>query len=94
MATRKARIAISLVPAQTRSIGCGTAHCELARFTSPWQVKLEPSGRFPLELARFLHECAATGQSKPTPPLLRHEKDGYSRLPRIATAKSRSRCGW
>ncbi|MEE8166341.1 MAG: 2OG-Fe(II) oxygenase [Myxococcota bacterium] len=53
---------------------------ELARFANVWQSRLGLSSRFPPDLDSFLEECAAAGQSKSTPLLLRYEKGGYNRL--------------
>jgi hypothetical protein len=57
-----------------------SAYPELARLANIWQERLGLSSRFPPDLDHYLEECAAAGQSKPTPLLLRYEKGGFNRL--------------
>lgn len=44
--------------------------------------RLRSSTRYPETLDEYRHECAAAGQLKPTPLLLRYEAGGYNRLHR------------
>jgi len=53
---------------------------ELAKIANVWQERLGVVERHPQTLDEFLDRCAATGQSKPTPLLLRYEEGGYNRL--------------
>jgi len=55
-------------------------YAPLACVANLWQERLGIPTRFPAELDRFLEECAAAGQMKPTPLLLRYEEGGYNRL--------------
>ncbi|MFE0106926.1 2OG-Fe(II) oxygenase [Streptomyces sp. NPDC059009] len=51
----------------------------LARIANTWADRLgEP--RFPLDHAELLAACAAEGQHRPTPLLLRYERGGYNCL--------------
>ena len=52
----------------------------LAAIADRWMEALGESRRYPATLRDFLSECAARGQSKPTPLLLRYEAGGYNCL--------------
>lgn len=47
-----------------------------------WQEQLKLDSRFPSQHAQFIERCRAAGQAKPTPLLLRYEKDDYNCLHR------------
>lgn len=55
-------------------------YARLAPIANRWQAALGRPDRFPRGLAPFLERCHASGQSRPTPLLLRYERDGYNCL--------------
>lgn len=55
-------------------------YTHLAPIANDMAVKLGRDVRYPDELAEFHKQCAAAGQSKPTPLLLRYASGGYNRL--------------
>ncbi len=52
----------------------------LARIANRWEQKLGRPGTFPARLRPFLARCHEAGQQRPTPLLLRYERDGYNCL--------------
>lgn len=52
----------------------------LARIANGWQRRLGREERFPPRLAGMLRRCCASGQTRPTPLLLRYEAGGYNCL--------------
>lgn len=58
------------------------AYARLAPLANEWAAVLGESARFPAELDAFRRACAARGQTKPTPLLLRYEAGGYNCLHR------------
>jgi uncharacterized protein len=58
------------------------AYARLAPIADRWMEALGRRERFPGRLPDFLARCAAQGQTKPTPLLLRYEAGGYNRLHR------------
>jgi hypothetical protein len=52
----------------------------LATIANHWQEALGREERYPDHLAGFLERCARSGQSRPTPLLLRYETGGYNCL--------------
>ena len=52
----------------------------LARLANAWMEALGEGERFPGTLDAFLRQCAAAGQTKPTPLMLRYEVGGYNCL--------------
>jgi len=54
----------------------------LARIAAAWAERLETPRRWPPTHAAFAAECAAAGQSRPTPLLLRYGPGDYNRLHR------------
>lgn len=52
----------------------------LAAIANRWMQALGDQDRYPDSLSAFLDRCAARGQKKPTPPLLRYEAGGYNCL--------------
>jgi hypothetical protein len=52
----------------------------LAAVANRWQERLGQAERLPARLAPFLARCAAHGQRRPTPLLLRYEREGYNCL--------------
>lgn len=52
----------------------------LAALANQWMNALRLPERFPAELAAFLSYCHEHGQTRPTPLLLRYEKEGYNCL--------------
>jgi len=52
----------------------------LADVANRWMEQLEESERYPERLETFLERCAASGQTRPTPLLLRYEAGGYNCL--------------
>ena len=53
---------------------------KLAPAANAWMESLGEPRRFPARLRDFVAECAAAGQPKPTPLLLRYEAGGYNCL--------------
>ena len=58
------------------------AYRRLAPIANRWAEMLGQKARFPPTLKHFLALCRASGQTKPTPLLLRYGTDGYNRLHR------------
>ncbi len=52
----------------------------LVPIANRWMGALKISTRFPSQLTSFLAECAAHGQTRPTPLLLHYTTDGYNCL--------------
>lgn len=52
----------------------------LAQIANEWAGRLGDARRYPTSLSAFRAECAAVGQSKPTPLLLRYEPGDFNRL--------------
>ena len=52
----------------------------LAALANRWQVALGREPRFPTAHRDWLRECAAAGQTRPTPLLCRYEAGDYNRL--------------
>ncbi len=55
-------------------------YARLAPVANRWEELLASRRSYPESLARFRAECAAAGQRRPTPLLLRYEEDGYNCL--------------
>lgn len=56
------------------------AYPPLAAIANRWQAALGLTERYPPNLASFLDQCHAHGQTKPTPLLLHYGRDGYNCL--------------
>ncbi len=54
----------------------------LAPVANRFEQALEREPRFPASLRSFLEQCAAHGQTRPTPLILHYEQNGYNRLHR------------
>lgn len=52
----------------------------LAPLANRWSAALSLGQTYPQQLPDFLADCAAAGQAKPTPLLLRYEAGGYNCL--------------
>lgn len=52
----------------------------LAPIANTWMEALSVEQRFPVDLASLQQQCAANGQYKPTPLLLRYEAGGFNTL--------------
>ncbi len=52
----------------------------LARVANSWQERLSAPDRYERSLAGFLRRCRAAGQARPTPLLLRYEREGFNCL--------------
>ena len=52
----------------------------LAPIANRWHERLGETTRFPPELGRYLAQCHAAGQSRPTPLLLKYEAEDYNCL--------------
>ena len=63
---------------------CRQVLCICGRRSSVrWKTSAPPlrlDRRFPATLPRFLSDCRAEGQARPTPLLLRYQSGGYNRL--------------
>jgi hypothetical protein len=57
-------------------------YAELAPVANRWRERLREPGEFPATLEGYLAQCHAAGQTRPTPLMLRYEKDGYNCLHR------------
>jgi hypothetical protein len=57
-------------------------YVHVARIASNWQELLRETERFPDEWEAFRQQCAAAGQTVPTPILLRYESGGFNALHR------------
>lgn len=55
-------------------------YARLAPIANRWQAVLGRTDRFPRGIGPFLRHCHANGQVRPTPLLLRYERDGYNCL--------------
>ncbi len=53
---------------------------ELAATANRWAKRLRSRDSYPPSLAEFLEVCAAHGQTRPTPLILRYEQGGYNCL--------------
>jgi hypothetical protein len=53
---------------------------QLVPIAHAWHERLAIDERFPAHLPEFLERCHAAGQRRPTPLVLRYEKDGYNRM--------------
>ncbi len=53
---------------------------ELAATANRWSERMRSRDSYPASLAEFLKVCAAHGQTKPTPLILRYEQGGYNCL--------------
>ena len=63
----------------------------LAPVANRWMDALGSPERYPPELATYLARCAAHGQTRPTPLLLRYTRAVTTASIRTSTARSRSR---
>jgi len=57
-------------------------YARLAPIANSWMEALAQKERYPTRLEDFLARCAARGQTKPTPLILRYQADGYNCLHR------------
>ncbi len=57
-----------------------TMYRELAATANRWAERMRSRDSYPLSLAKFLKICAAHGQIRPTPLILRYEQGGYNCL--------------
>ena len=55
-------------------------YARLAPIANRWRALLGQTGTFPASLAEFSAECAAAGQTRPTPLLLKYGPGDYNRL--------------
>jgi hypothetical protein len=55
-----------------------TLYPPLAEIANGWRRLLGEEGGFPPTLAAYLAQCHEAGQTRPTPLLLRYEKDGFN----------------
>lgn len=55
-------------------------YVELAPIANRWQERMRVERRFPASLSAFSDQCAALGQSKPTPLILKYQTGGYNCL--------------
>lgn len=56
------------------------AYPHLAPLANTWAERLGWEQRFPATHTAFLEDCAAAGQTRPTPLILRYGPGGYNRL--------------
>jgi uncharacterized protein len=56
------------------------AYARLAPVANDWRLRLGQEARFPPDLAAYLAECRAAGQTRPTPLILRYEAEDYNCL--------------
>jgi len=52
----------------------------LAAIANRWQERLRIGSQFPESLAEFSEQCRASGQTRPTPLILRYDAEGYNCL--------------
>jgi hypothetical protein len=66
------------------TVGClrERVYAALAPAARRWMADLREPGDFPGDLAGFRERCAAAGQTRPTPLLLKYARDGYNCLHR------------
>jgi hypothetical protein len=55
-------------------------YAQLAPIANAWAERLGLEARYPRDLAEYLARCAARGQARPTPLLLRYEAGGFNCL--------------
>ena len=55
-------------------------YARLAPTANRWSQRMRSRDSYPPSLPEFLEICAAHGQTKPTPLILRYERDGYNCL--------------
>lgn len=67
------------LPAPVRTLRT-QLYAPLARIANRWERALGRAGAFPARLRPFLARCHDAGQRRPTPLLLRYERDGYNCL--------------
>jgi hypothetical protein len=67
------------LPALVRRLRTGL-YAKLAPIANEWRARLGARERYPASLARFLADCHAHGQQRPTPLLLHYRAGGYNRL--------------
>jgi hypothetical protein len=53
---------------------------QLVPVANRWRALLREPGRFPPDLAAYLADCHAAGQTRPTPLILKYEAGGYNCL--------------
>jgi hypothetical protein len=53
---------------------------QLVPIANRWRERLREDGRFPASLDRYLAECHAAGQQRPTPLILKYKPGDYNRL--------------
>ena len=56
------------------------AYPQLASVANRWMSQMRVDMRYPESLDEFLKRCAAAGQNRPTPLILRYESGGYNCL--------------
>lgn len=67
------------LPARVRTLRT-QLYARLAPIANQWQEALESEVRYPLRLAEYTRHCHDAGQMRPTPLLLRYDRDGYNCL--------------
>jgi uncharacterized protein len=55
-------------------------YAQLARVANDWESKLEGKSHYPSTHQEFIKLCNASGQTRPTPLMLRYESGGYNCL--------------